>query len=217
MKNRFFFILSFVLSFLLLGCGGEIKVSIYSRDLQDVMNAKEQVLYTNVNLVVESLKDESDIAFLRNNLNGFSNEHTVEYNYSTSLSFDIKVPIIIEGTNLDFSKDLLIIEGRNNNGNFDFYLKYNQELFSRIDQFIYNSYYQNINLSEFKIKLEINNDERKNLNIKTYSSYVNGNAYPFTYEQVLNERDRLTFEISEVFSKYIAKTDEANYPIFSIK
>lgn len=120
-------------------------------------------------------------AFLRNNLNGFSNEHTVEYNYSTSLSFDIKVPIIIEGTNLDFSKDLLIIEGRNNNGNFDFYLKYNQELFSRIDQFIYNSHYQNINLSEFKIKLEINNDERKNLNIKTYSSYVNGNAYPFTY------------------------------------
>lgn len=117
----------------------------------------------------------------RNNLNGFSNEHTVEYNYSTSLSFDIKVPIIIEGTNLDFSKDLLIIEGRNNNGNFDFYLKYNQELFSRIDQFIYNSHYQNINLSEFKIKLEINNDERKNLNIKTYSSYVNGNAYPFTY------------------------------------
>lgn len=217
MKNRFFFIFSFVLSFLLLGCGGEIKVSIYSRDLQDVMNAKEQVLYTNVNLVLESLEDESDIAFLRNNLNGFSNEHTVEYNYSTSLSFDIKVPIIIEGTNLDFSKDLLIIESRNNNGNFDFYLKYNQELFSRIDQFIYNSHYQNINLSEFKIKLEINNDERKNLNIKTYSSYVNGNAYPFTYEQVLNERDRLTFEISEVFSKYIAKTDEANYPIFSIK
>lgn len=41
MKNRFFFIFSFVLSFLLLGCGGEIKVSIYSRDLQDVMNAKE--------------------------------------------------------------------------------------------------------------------------------------------------------------------------------
>lgn len=217
MKNRFFFILSFVLSFLLLGCGGEIKVSIYSRDLQDVMNAKEQVLYTNVNLVVESLKDESDIAFLRNNLNGFSNEHTVEYNYSTSLSFDIKVPIIIEGTNLDFSKDLLIIEGRNNNGNSDFYLKYNQELFSRIDQFIYNSHYQSIDLSKFKIKLEINNDERKNLNIKTYTSYVNGNAYPFTYEQVLNERDRLSFEISEVFSKYIAKPDEANYPIFSIK
>ena len=83
--------------------------------------------------------------------------------------------------------------------------------------FIYNSHYQNINLSEFKIKLEINNDERKNLNIKTYSSYVNGNAYPFTYKQVLNERDRLTFEISEVFSKYIAKTDKANYPIFLIK
>lgn len=64
MKNRFFFIFSFVLSFLLLGCGGEIKVSIYSRDLQDVMNAKEQVIYTNVNLVLEILEDESDIAFL---------------------------------------------------------------------------------------------------------------------------------------------------------
>ena len=85
--------------------------------MQDVLASRNEVIYTNVNIIVESLQDENDISFLRNCLNGFSNEHIIEYNYSTSLSFDIKVPIIRDGTNLDFSKDLLIIEGKNNNDN----------------------------------------------------------------------------------------------------
>ena len=71
--------------FLLLGCTGDIKVSIFTRDLSDVMSSKENVLYANVNLIVESLKDANDIEFLRNNLNGFSNEQFIKYNYSDSL------------------------------------------------------------------------------------------------------------------------------------
>ena len=94
MKKRFEFILLTFICFLFLSCGGEIKISIFTRDLQDVISSNEEVIYTNVNIIVESLQDESDISFLRNCLNGFSNEHSVEYNYSTSLSFDIKVPIV---------------------------------------------------------------------------------------------------------------------------
>lgn len=209
----------FFLCFFFLGCGGEIKITVYTRDLQDVITSKNDVLYTNVNLIVESLQNEKDIAFLRNCINGFSNEHTVEYNYSTSLSFDIKVPIIKEEANLDYSNNLLIIEGKNNKGILDFYVTYNQDLFSKIDRYFYNTHYQNIELSKFKIKIEINNDERRAITMVTYSSYVNGKAYPFEHNEELKERDRITVEISEVFGNYISNMDNGGkkYPIFSIK
>ena len=96
MKKISFFLLG-LLSLLFISCGGDIKISIFTRDLSDVMNSREEVLYTNVNLIVEGLDDENDIEFLRRNLNGFSNEHKVDYNYSTSLSFDIKAPILKDG------------------------------------------------------------------------------------------------------------------------
>ncbi len=214
-KLSFLFIGLF--SLLFFSCGGDIKISIFTRDLSDVMTSKEEVLYTNVNMIVEGLKDEDDIEFLRRNLNGFSNEHTIEYNYSTSLSFDIKVPIIKNGTSLDTSDDLIIITGKTQKGKTDYYLQYNEDLFSKINSYIYNAHYQNIELKKFKIKLEINNDERKPVKLTTYSSYVNGKSYPFAHLETLNERDRITFELSEILGDYIATMDDEFYPIFSIE
>ena len=218
MKNKsLLFIFSLLIALLFISCDGDIKISIYTRDLDDVMKSKEEVIYTNVNLIVESLQDENDIAFLRNCLNGFSNEHPVEYNYSTSLSFDIKIPIVTEGTELDYSKDLLILSGEKNKDQTDFYLTYNHELFSRIDRYFYNTHYQNIELNKFKIKYEINNDERKDVELITYSSYVNGKSYPFIHSEVLKERDRLSIDVSEIFRNYISNTYNSEYPLFSIK
>lgn len=216
MKKVSFFLLVF-LSLLFFSCGGDIKISLYTRDLSDVMTSREAILYTKVNMIVEGLDDENDIDFLRKNLNGFSNEHTVDYNYSSSLSFDIKAPILKEGTSIDNSNDLLIITGKSQKGKTDYYLKYNQELFSKINSYIYNVHYQNIELKKFKIKLEINNDERKPVKLTTYSSYVNEKSYPFIHQETLNERDRIDIEISEIFGAYISSMDDEQYPIFSIE
>ena len=214
--RKLFFIFTCSICFFLISCGGDIKVSIYTRDLSDIASAKEKVIYTNVNMIVESLDDENDINFLRNNLNGFSNEHQVEYNYSTSLSFDIKIPILMENTDIDSSKDLLILIGRKNGNKVDFYLKYNKPLFSKIDNYIFNAHYQNIDLKEFNLKFDVNNDERKSISFTTYSSYVNGKAYPFEHSELLKERDRFSFEVSEIFSKYISEMSENSFPLFSI-
>lgn len=215
--KRFYFSLIVVLCFLFISCGGDIKISIFTRDLSDVMNSREEVLYTNVNMIVEGLDDENDIEFLRRNLNGFSNEHKVDYNYSTSLSFDIKAPILKDGAEFDNSNYLIVITGKKDNGKSDYYLQYNQELFWRINNYIYNTHYQNIELKQFKIKLEINNDERKPVNLITYSSYVSGKSYPFTHQETLNERDRINVELSEIFGDYISSMDDEQYPIFSIE
>ena len=216
MKKIFFFLLG-LLSLLFISCGGDIKISIFTRDLSDVMNSKEEVLYTNVNLIVEGLDDENDIEFLRRNLNGFSNEHKVDYNYSTSLSFDIKAPILKDGAEFDNSNYLIVITGKKDKDKTDYYLQYNQELFWRINNYIYNTHYQNIELKKFKIKLDINNDERKPVNLITYSSYISGKSYPFTHQETLNERDRINVELSEIFGDYISSMDDEQYPIFSIE
>lgn len=216
MKKISFFLLG-LLSLLFISCGGDIKISIFTRDLSDVMNSREEVLYTNVNLIVEGLDDENDIEFLRRNLNGFSNEHKVDYNYSTSLSFDIKAPILKDGAEFDNSNYLIVITGKKDKDKTDYYLQYNQELFWRINNYIYNTHYQNIELKKFKIKLEINNDERKPVNLITYSSYISGKSYPFTHQETLNERDRINVELSEIFGDYISSMDDKQYPIFSIE
>ena len=216
MKKISFFLLG-LLSLLFISCGGDIKISIFTRDLSDVMNSREEVLYTNVNLIVEGLDDENDIEFLRRNLNGFSNEHKVDYNYSTSLSFDIKAPILKDGAEFDNSNYLIVITGKKDKDKTDYYLQYNQELFWRINNYIYNTHYQNIELKKFKIKLDINNDERKLVNLITYSSYVSGKSYPFTHQETLNERDRINVELSEIFGDYISSMDDEQYPIFSIE
>lgn len=216
MKKISFFLLG-LLSLLFISCGGDIKISIFTRDLSDVMNSREEVLYTNVNMIVEGLDDENDIEFLRRNLNGFSNEHKVDYNYSTSLSFDIKAPIMKDGAEFDNSNYLIVITGKKDKDKTDYYLQYNQELFWRINNYIYNTHYQNIELKKFKIKLDINNDERKPVNLITYSSYVSGKSYPFTHQETLNERDRINVELSEIFGDYISSMDDEQYPIFSIE
>ena len=216
MKKISFFLLG-LLSLLFISCGGDIKISIFTRDLSDVMNSREEVLYTNVNIIVEGLDDENDIEFLRRNLNGFSNEHKVDYNYSTSLSFDIKAPILKDGAEFDNSNYLIVITGKKDKDKTDYYLQYNQELFWRINNYIYNTHYQNIELKKFKIKLDINNDERKPVNLITYSSYVSGKSYPFTHQETLNERDRINVELSEIFGDYISSMDDEQYPIFSIE
>lgn len=215
--KRFYFSFIVVLCFLFISCGGDIKISIFTRDLSDVINSREEVLYTNVNMIVEGLEDENDIEFLRRNLNGFSNEHKVDYNYSTSLSFDIKAPILKDGTEFDNSNYLIVITGKKDKDKTNYYLQYNQELFGRINNYIYNTHYQNIELKKFKIKLDINNDERKTVTLTTYSSYVNGKSYPFAHQETLNERDRINMELSEIFGKYISSMDDELYPIFSIE
>lgn len=217
MKKYCFFAL-IISSILFISCEGDVNVSIFSRDLSDVTTGREEILYTNANIVVENLKDEEDIIFLRNNLNGFSNERFVKRNYSDSFSFDIKVPVTRDSSDYVLNTSLLILEGKkNDNGYTDYYLSYNYAVLEKLDRYFYARHYQNIDLSKFKIKLEVNNDERKPIILVTYSSYVNGKPYPFMHEEILYERDRLTVDLSEIYIKYISNENPIDYPVFSIK
>jgi len=111
-----------------------------------------------------------------------------------------------------------LIIGKKNGYKTDFCLKYNKELYNRVNSYVYNKHWQNIELKDFKLKFDLNNDERRNITITSFSSYINGKAYPFEHKEVLKERDNILIEISEIFSKCISEMDNNMvYPVFSIE
>ena len=216
--RKIIYIISMTICFFIFGCDGDISISIYTSDLSDVISLKENIVYTNVNVIVDNLKDEKDISFLRNCLNGFSNDYIVKSNYfSDSLSFNIKIPIVKEETTyIDFSKDLFILKAKNKNSKIDYYLKLNKELFTKINDYCYSVYYQNIVIEDLKLYLEINNNERKPISVMIYSSYVNGKSYPFEHSEIVDAHNRLFFQVSTIFTQYISETSNIDYPLFSI-
>lgn len=198
------------------GCGGDIAVSAYIRDITDVAEGRSSHLYTTVRIIAEGLKDESDISFLRNRLNGFSNEKVVDYNYSDSLAFDIKVPLTKEENigKFDSGKDLMFLIAEDNSDRIDIYCKINDMLLADLDNYIYNKHFTHIDLKEFEISFIVENDSREEKKIKTFSAYINNKPYPGINVITLQNRSRTEFRISEILRNAVA--DGYRYSIFSL-
>jgi len=214
--KRFFSIFIILTALILTSCGGDITINIFTRDLRDVNSSVEEVIYATVNMNVKELEDENDINFLKENLNGFCNGVAKKGDYSTSYSFDMKVPVINEGTLLDFSKDLFVITGKKEDNKVNYYLQYNRELYKKIDDYIYNSHYVNVDLSSFSIQLNITNDRRSSTKFAAYSCYIDNNPYPFGYSTILHEGEVLHLKISDIFNEYISASENVEYPLFTI-
>jgi hypothetical protein len=221
MKNKNVFQLLFLLvTFMfIIGCSGTFNIYTYTTDLIDVAESKEDLLYSNVNVVVVGLDSEDDIAFLRNNLDSFSNERIVEVEYMDSLSFDTKIPVISDDyhSDHDFSKNLLYLIASEDESEYKFRIDYNHDLLQKINDYIYEEYWQKAVFDDFKIKITLDNDIRgEDLLFTAYSVYVFGEAYPFEYSTNFAHRDKLEIEISEVFRKSILSNKDIHI-LFSIK
>jgi hypothetical protein len=211
-------ILMVIFVLILICCGGTVKIIVYTSDLINVATGSENVMYISANIVVESLKEEADINFLRQNLNSFSNEQIVKYNYSDSLSFDIKIPILnirnIQTHNLE--KDLLYIIASEQDNDYSYSYKFNSTLVNKIDNYVYRSHYQHMDFSSFETSIVIENDLRNALKIIANSVYINNQPYPFEFSGELQRRDRIELKISEVLRSAILKNDNDTYTVFRI-
>ena len=217
MKKKIFFgLFAMVGMLLLVSCGGEISVSVYIRDLEDITQERNSVLYTTVRIVAEGLDDEEAINFLRNNLNGFSNEKMVEYNYSDSLAFDIKIPVLKKEalSQIDSTKDLLFLILEDTEDSIDVFCEYNKDLYSKLDSYIYDKEYQHIDLNKFEISFMVENESRAEKKIRTFSCYVNDKPYPAFCNVTLTDRERSEIRISKILKNAIIADNR--YSIFSV-
>jgi hypothetical protein len=173
-------------------------------------------MYVTANITVEGLDQEQDIAFLKANLNSFSNERVVKVDYSDSLSFEIKIPVLSNkySGNNDFSKDLLCINAKANESQYSFSCSYNDDLIDKINNYVQETHYQQVDFNDYSIKITIDNDSADAKSITAYSVYVYGEPYPDEYNINLARRDKTEIELSEVLRKAIVNGD--SYCIFTI-
>jgi hypothetical protein len=203
---------------LLFCCGGTLKVITYASDLIQVADDADGLMFVTANIVVENLTDPTDIDFLRENLNSFSNEQITKSAYSGSLSFDIKVPLINEEkiSTYNFERDLLHIIASERNDSYIFQYKFDADLIATIDDYVYEMHYQHLDIEDFEVSIIIDNDMKDPVAITAYSVYINGRPYPFSYTGTIQRRDRLELQVSEVLRAAIAKNKKDAYDLFRI-
>jgi hypothetical protein len=199
-------------------CGGTVNILTYVSDLIGVASNVKNEIFVTANIVVEGLKDEKDIEFLRQNLNSFSDEQVIKYNYSDSLSFNIKIPIINSNkiASHNFNNDLLYIIASEKNNKYNFVYQFNKYLVNSIDTYVYNTHYQHVNFGDFMVSFSIDNDMQNNIRLTAYSVYVKGDPYPSEYIQELKRRDRIELRVSEIFRAAVIKNNNNQYLLFSI-
>jgi hypothetical protein len=215
-KIRVFLIGLFVI--LLICCGGTVRIITYVNDLIETASNTDGLLFVTANIVVESLKDEADINFLRQNLNSFSNEQIVKYNYSDSISFDIKIPLINEQkiSTYNFEKDLLYIIASEQKNSYDFCYKFNEALINKIDGYVYSTHYQHIDFKDFDISIVVDNDIKNTVRLTAFSVYINGQPYPYDYVGEIQRRERIEIQISEILRYAVLKNNNNIYMLFKI-
>lgn len=193
--------------FFVLACDGSLLVSLYTSDMLTVARQSETVLYTSVTIIASGLKEEKDIEFLRNNLNSFSNERIIKHDYSDALTFTVKVPIVNEnfqGT-FDSSKDLLFIYANDKPDRIDYLCKYNSAVLDTISTYLKNEHFQTFNWNDLTLSLKLENDLQEPVSVLAYSSFINGEPYPFSAAITLNRRDHVDIEFSNVLRNSIVK------------
>jgi len=203
--------------FILLGCKGAISLYTYTNDLIDVANKTEESLLVNTNIIVEGLKEEEDIAFLRNNLGTFTNEKIVQIDYTESLSFETKIKIIQDKDICEYSEnELIYIKAKEFDDRYEYKIMYNYNLLDKITEYVSEKYYEDIEFKEFDISITIDNDLRNVARIIAYSVYVNDKPYPLVYIKDLPRREKVVLRLSEILQNEISM-NETEYPIFIIK
>jgi len=204
-------LLASITIFTFIACDGEVNMELYTSDLLDCFESDE-VLMSKVSLVIEGMSEEYSYDFLRDYIPSFSNPHYIDYDYSTSLAFDIQVPII-KKKDLEAFDDtgyLFEIVGVKTTSGYSYYLNINSPLMNSINSYTSSTMYQSFKLEDFDFNYRLFNDLRESHDYKAFSCYNNGKAYPNTYSFTLDRRGYLDFKFSEVFSKSL-NSEEKNY------
>lgn len=192
---------------LLFSCDGSLLVSLYISDMMTVAKQPETILYTNATIIAAGLKDAKDIEFLRNNLNSFTNERIIKHDYSEALTFTVKVPIVsanYKGT-FDSSKDLLFFYVNEKQDQIDYHCMYNGRVLDTISEYLKNEHYQTFDWNDVTLSIKLENDLPEPVSALAYSSFVNGEPYPFSAAISLKRRDTVDIEFSNVLRNSIVK------------
>jgi len=199
-------------------CDGSINITTYVQDLLELKTSKEP-LYTTATIVSQGITKPEEVDYLKRLFPSMTNEHTVKVGYSDAYSFDIKVPIIAEDTEItpDMQDVLLALVVRKSDSGYIVSCHYNQAKINEIKDWVYNTYYQKFDLKEYKLSISVVNDSRNDFNFKSNSVYVEDMAYPFDFTTTLSKRESVLLNVSEVMNSAMITNSETIYPLIEYK
>jgi hypothetical protein len=210
---------------LLSACSFDFSADLYMQDIADILETQEPI-YTNAIFGFEFSGDEEDkqkaIQLLTTNLYEAENFREEDRDFQTFLLADYKIPLIYAATledihaNPELQKHLLALAITRNEGRLDVYAVFNQALFDRLDNQIYEESYQHLELAESSMRVFLINDSREAISATVAGMYVNNAPMPYEGTFSMERRDQIEIRFSDVLRDSFGvqlDTDTANIKI----
>ena len=193
-----------LVALLLTGCGGEIVTDLYVQDILDVVSGEEESLFTTATITLESPGEEYNeqlMSLIAQNFRDAGNFRTTSQEFSTYISVDVKVPIVLLDNHeaLWSEEDSIgIVVMDLEDGDYGFGLALNSykldEMFSALEEELWFS----VGIEDFSFTVRLVNDLRESINVLLQGVYANN--VPLAYEEIFEmaRRDIIEIRLSDV-------------------
>ena len=188
-----------IMALLLTGCGGRAVTDLYVQDIFDVIEGVEGALFTSSTLLVESPgEDYNDqlIELLQSNFRDAKNFKTVDEDFTTYISVDVKVPILTLETYDQMAEDeeaigIVVVDMEDGSAAFGLALNSTKldELFSAFAEQLWDS----ASIEDFTFGIKLYNDSKGPIFASLQGVYMDD--VPVAYEEVYEVARREVVEI----------------------
>ena len=215
MKKIKWAILIISLALILTACGFDLDSTAYVVDIININDTSTPMLANAT--IINSLIDEESIqsfeTLLNHHLTNVENVRIEEIDYTTSGVAEFSIPII-GGETFTGSQDVFSIYVKHQDGQALIYFVINQAKYDALDAEVYETQYQNLDLSQSSIKIEVVNDSGQDIVFHTSGVFVNGAPVPFEQSFIIDHRDSIEITLGDVLKesfKYPTETDPTGY------
>jgi len=214
MKKIILLLSVIALGIILSSCKSEFLPEVYIRDLLDISDGTEELIYTPATIKIEvssksSFEEDKEkiTAILQKYLGKISNVSFEESGFDNFYVAQIEVPIRSFSSN-GLSENLFAFEVmKDENQNIVFAILFNNDLFEQMKKETYNTFYSTIEISDITIIIRLINDLREDIKITTQSVYLNDKPCPFKTSYILKRRRKANLLFSNVLRDYLQCSD----------
>ncbi len=193
-----------LLALLLTGCGGSISTDVYVQDIFEIVEGVEEPLFTSSTISVESPGDEYNdelIELLEANFRDAKNARTTSQDYTTYVSVDVKVPILVLEEYDQFweSEDAVgIVVVDMEDGSAGLGLALNSDKLDVLFNAFAEQLWESASIEDFTFTMKLYNDTRGD--VLAYLQGVYADGVPIAYEEIFEmaRRDGIEIRLSDV-------------------
>lgn len=206
------FLLAAIVAFIAIACESLVTFQLYQRDITDLINGNLSELFVNATIEVEGSDDDFNDAkeLLLAEFRNPKNFRLEAGDYSDNIVADYDIPVVLAK---DFEQDQIdlftIIINPIDKNSYDIGLAFNKGKYYQLNAYVEEIFWGSLDLEEFKLVFDFQNDANEPIDITWQSVYINGKAVPISNTTTLNKRDTQEILLSEVFINSLLDEEES--------